>query len=168
MAKPQPKVSDLVEILLQQVNALQKSVDQNNKIQYYLSAKIDKTVITVDTTEMERLNANYSNKLSSDFNNYIKQFEKRNEELLKTSKYFSSKKIGYLVGLNIFLILSTAISMYTAMDSVVVESHYINLKIENKTLQGQVENVKSFFEQNPKTAKMYRKWNKKTQDKKAE
>jgi hypothetical protein len=58
--------------------------------------------------------------------------------------------------------------MYTAMDSVVVESHYINLKIENKTLQGQVENVKSFFEENPKTAKMYRKWNKKTEDKKAE
>lgn len=159
MAKTQPKVSDLVEILLQQVNTLQRSVDQNNKTQLYLSSKIDKTVVKVDTTELDRINAKYSNKLNGDISNYIRLFEKKNEELLKTSKYFSAKKIGYLVGLNIFLILLAAFSMYIAMDSIVLESDYDELNAENRTMKSQIENVKYFFEENPKTAKMFKKWN---------
>lgn len=77
MAKPQPKVSDLVEILLQQVHSLQNSVDQNNKIQLYLSNKIDNTNIKVDTTDLDRIQENYSNKINTDLNNYLKQFEKK-------------------------------------------------------------------------------------------
>lgn len=163
MAKPQPKVSDLVEILLQQVHSLQNSVDQNNKIQLYLSNKIDNTNIKVDTTDLDRIQENYSNKINIDLNNYLKQFEKKNEELLKTSKYFSSKKIVYLIGLNVFLVLFTAISMYIAMSNIVAESDYENLSEEYKIMQSQIENVKYFFQENPKTAKLYKKWNKNNQ-----
>lgn len=163
MAKPQPKVSDLVEILLQQVHSLQNSVDQNNKIQLYLSNKIDNTIIKVDTTDLDRIQENYSNKINTDLKNYLNQFEKNNNELLKTSKYFSSKKIVYLIGLNVFLVLFTAISMYTAMSNIVAKSDYENLSEESKIMQSQIENVKYFFQENPKTAKLYKKWNKNNQ-----
>lgn len=163
MAKLQPKVSDLVEILLQQVHILQNSVDQNNEIQLYLSKKIDNTNIKVDTNDLDRIQENYSNKINTDLKNYLNQFEKNNKELLKTSKYFSSKKIVYLIGLNVFLVLFTAISMYTAMSNIVAKSDYENLSEESKIMQSQIENVKYFFQENPKTAKLYKKWNKNNQ-----
>lgn len=82
---------------------------------------------------------------------------------MNTSKYFSSKKIVYLIGLNVFLVLFTAISMYTAMSNIVAESDYENLSEESKIMQSQIENVKYFFQENPKTAKLYKKWNKNNQ-----
>jgi hypothetical protein len=55
MAKAQPKVSELVEILLQEVTKLQKSVDANNQTQMHISKKIDETTIKVDVSELQNL-----------------------------------------------------------------------------------------------------------------
>lgn len=161
MIKAQPKVSELVEILLQQVNNLQTSVDQNNKIQLYLSKKIDNTNIKVDISDLDQLQLNYSNKLNTDLNNCLNEFEKNSEKLLNTSKQFSSRKMGYLILLNIFLFIFSSVLLYIAMKNLISKSDYNHLKEENQMLESQIENVKHFFQENPKNAKWYKEWKKK-------
>lgn len=160
MAKAQPKVSELVEILLQQVAVLEKSVNQNNQTQMLLSKKIENIIIKVNVSELRTLEQTYRGNLQNDFNGFHQQMEKNNVELLKVHKNVSSKRLFYLIFLNIFLILSTGTAVYIAIKKSVLKADFELLVQENNKLQDNLNNVKLFFNENPKATKQYKNWNK--------
>ena len=160
MAKAQPKVSELVEILLQQVAVLEKSVNQNSQTQILLSKKMENIIVKVNVSELHTLEQTYRGNLQNDFEIFYQQIEKNKVELLNVHKSVSSKRLLYLIFLNIFLFLTTGFSVYIAIKKSVLKSDFELLKSEKNTLKNNLENVELFFNKNPKIAKQYEKWNK--------
>lgn len=160
MAKAQPKVSELVEILLQQVVVLEKSVNQNSQTQILLSKRIENIIVKVNVSELRTLEQTYRVNLQNDFEVFHQQMGKNNVELLKVHKIVSSKRLLYLIFLNIFLLLSTGTAVYIAIKKSISNSNFELLVQEKSKLQDNLENLKLFFNENPKAKKQYENWNK--------
>lgn len=158
MAKTQPKVTELVEILLQQVAVLEKSVNQNSQTQIQLSKKMDSASIKVDVSELKSAQKMIRENFQSDFKNFHYQVNKNNLELLKVHKVVSSKRLFYLIFLNVFLFLLTGTSVYIAIKNSIVKSDFDFLKQEKNVIQNKLYNIELFFSKNPKTAKVYEDW----------
>lgn len=159
MAKTQPKVTELVEILLQQVAVLEKSVNQNSQTQVQLSKKMDSASTKVDISELKSAQKMIREDFQSEFKNFYYQSNRNNLELLKVHKAVSSKRLFYLIFLNIFLFLLTGTSVYIAIKNSIVKSDFDFLKQEKNIIQNKLYNIELFFSKNPKTAKVYEDWN---------
>jgi len=159
MAKTQPKVSELVEILLQQVAVLEKSVNENSQTQIQLSQKINSLNIKVDVTELKSAQKMIKADLQNDFDNFHHQVKMNNVELLKVNKTVSSKKLIYLISLNVFLFITAGTSVYIAIKNSLVKSDFDVLRQEKNVLKNKLNNIELFFSKNQKTAKVYEDWN---------
>lgn len=162
MAKTQPKVSEIVEILLHQVVDLEKSVKQNNQTQNQLSKKLDTANIKVDISELILVQETIRERLQSDFENFYHQTKKNNMELLKVHKAISSKKLFYLVFLTVLLLLTTGVSVYIAIKKSITKTNYELITNENNFLNNKIETFELFLIENPEVIKKYEKWNKYT------
>jgi hypothetical protein len=108
---------------------------------------------------LQNLEQQHQKNLRHEFDNFNREIKVNNDSLLKLYNYINSKKVLYLVSLNIFLILCSGISIYIAVKKTV---HYSDLEINNAAntlIKGKLNNVKSFFDENPKVAKQYKEWN---------
>lgn len=115
----------------------------------------------MNVAELRQIEKEQRQRLQNDFVQFHQEITKSNEELLKVYKAVSSKRLLYLITLNIFLILTTVFSTYVAVKNTFDKSQYERLANEKRQLRNQLENVGQFFIENPKTAKFFKEWKKK-------
>ena len=165
MAKQtQPKVSELVEVLIQQLSQFEKVINDRNTILTKSISKLDDIQIEInneDFIELEQINESNRQTLNNDFKNFHKQTVKNNTELLKIHKNVSSKRLLYLIIINIFLFSVTGLSMYVAINNQINKTEYNALVKEKNELREYVNITNDFFSKNPKTEAYFRDWLKK-------
>lgn len=159
MAKQsQPKVSEMIEVLIQQH---QKSDSINNQISESLVTLVDlikHTQLKVDVSELQRIEKENCEKRYTDFEIFHRETRKNNNELLKVHKVVSSKRMLYVILLNVFLLLVTGLSMYVAINNSIEKSEFESQVEQQKELKVQIENLDRFFSENPKAFSQYKKW----------
>ncbi|KZE77158.1 hypothetical protein HX030_15010 [Myroides odoratimimus] len=161
MAKNQPKLTDMTEILLQQVIQLEQTIKQSEKTHLDTIKELSNIKVTVNVAELRQIEKEQQQRLRNEFEQFHREITKNNEELLKVHKAVSTKRLLYLIVLNIFLLFITGLSMYVAVKNTIDKSQYERLENEKEQLINQLENVNQFFIENPKVAKSFNEWNKK-------
>jgi len=164
MAKQTPKVSELVEVLIQQMTHFESILSERNDILTKSISKLNGIQVEIkneDFLELEHINESYQKVLKDDFSKFHKQTININTELLKMHKNVSSKRLLYLIVLNVFLILSTGISMYIAVKNHVNDTEHQSLIKEKNELKKMVNITNEFFSQHPKTESYFKDWLKK-------
>ena len=161
MAKNQPKLTDMTEILLQQVMQLEQTIRQSEKAHLETIEELSNIKVTVNVAELRQIEKEQSQRLQNDFEEFHREITKNNEELFKVHKAVSSKRLLYLIVLNIFLVLTTGLSMYLAVKNTIEKSEYEQLINEREQLINQIERVNQFFSENPKISRFFKEWSKK-------
>lgn len=111
MAKQQPTLTELTELLFKQVVYLQETMKQNIAQQTELSDKINSIEVKVDLSELRNLETKNRERLQNDFTAFQSKLVDNKEELLKVYTAISNKKMFYLIALNIFLLFTSGVSM---------------------------------------------------------
>lgn len=119
MAKNQPKLTDMTELLLQQVIHLEQTIKQSEKAHLDTIKELSNIKVTVNVAELRQIEKEQRQRLQADFDEFHREITKNNEELLKVHKAVSSKRLLYLILLNIFLVLTTGLSMYVAVQNTI-------------------------------------------------
>lgn len=161
MAKNQPKLTDMTELLLQQVIQLEQAIKQSEKTHLDTIKELSNIKVTVNIAELRQIEKEQRQRLQNDFDIFHREITKSNQELLKVHKNVSSKRLLYLIVLNIFLVLSSGFSMYIVVKNTIDKSQYQCFADEKGKLINQLESVNQFFVENPKTAKFFKEWRKK-------
>ena len=165
MAKQtQPKVSELVEILIQQLSQYEKGINERNTILTKSISKLNDIQIEInneDFIELEQINESNRETLNEDFKNFHRQTVKNNTELLKIYKSVSSKRLLYLIIINVFLFSVTGLSMYVAIYNHINKTAYNTLVKEKNDLKEAINVTNDFFSKNPKTEAYFKDWLKK-------
>ncbi|MDM1408918.1 hypothetical protein [Myroides sp. DF42-4-2] len=161
MAKTQPKLTDMTELLLQQVIQLEQTIKQSEKAHLDTIKELSNIKVTVNVAELRQIEKELRQRLQNDFEEFHREITKNNEELLKVHKAVSSKRLLYLIIFNIILILTTGFSVYLAVKNIIDKSEYELLVNEKSQLINQLENVNQFFIENPKTTKFFKEWSQK-------
>ncbi|MDM1085859.1 hypothetical protein [Myroides odoratimimus] len=139
MAKNQPKLTDMTEILFQQVIQLEQTIKQSEKAHLDTISELSNIKVTVNVAELRQIEKEQRQRLQDDFEQFNREITKNNEELLKVHKAISSKRLLYLIILNIFLLLITGFSMYIAVKNTIKKSDYDLLFNEKAKLRNQLE-----------------------------
>lgn len=161
MAKNQPKLTDMTEILLQQVIKLEQTISQSEKTHLNTIKELSNIKITVNVAELRQIEKEQAQRLQKDFKEFNREIIKNNEELLKVHKAVSSKRLLYLITLNVFLLITTGFLTYVAIKNTIEKSEYTQLTNEKEQLMNQIERVNQFFYENPKTTKFFKEWRQK-------
>ncbi|WP_158963205.1 hypothetical protein [Myroides fluvii] len=156
MAKNQPKLTDMTEILLQQVIQLEQTIKRSEKVHLNTIKELSNIKVTVNVAELRQIEKEQQQRLQDDFEQFHRKITKNNEELLKVHKAVSSKRLFYFILLNIFFILTIGFSMYVTFKNTIDKSEYQILVNEKDELINQLENVNQFFIENPKTTKLFK------------
>lgn len=159
MAKHQPTLTELTELLFKQVVYLQETMKQNIAQQTELSNRINSFEVKVNLSELRNLETENRERLQNDFTTFQSKLIESKDELLKVYSAISNKKILYLVALNVFLLFTSGLSMYIAIDKSIVSSDYNQLIEETKRFDLELNNLNQFFKENPKNYEVYKKWN---------
>lgn len=155
-----PKVSELVEVLLQQQHKSDKINTKINEGLVTLTDIMRNSKLRVDTSELRKVEEDSREKRQIDFELFHGEIKKNNKELLIIHKAVSSKRLLYIIILNIILLFTTGLSTYVAIKNSIIKSDFELLAEDHKELNNQIDNVKTFFSENPKTFSFYQKWNK--------
>ncbi|WP_218599185.1 hypothetical protein [Polaribacter sp. NJDZ03] len=162
MAKQtQPKVSELIEILIQQLSQFEKTINDRNKILTESISKLNTIQVDFNVEELEEMKESNRKILNKDFNIFHQQTVKNNKELLKIHKNVSSKRLLYLIILNVFLFSVAGISMYVSITNYISQTEYNDILKEKNDLREYVNITNDFFSKNPKTESYFRDWLKK-------
>jgi hypothetical protein len=162
MAKQaKPKVSELVEILIQQMDEFQKVTKERNEVLSNSISKLKYLKVDFNVAELEAMKQSNRALLKKDFENFHAQTRKNNEELLKAYKKVSSNKLLYLTVLNILIFLSGITMLYVTFNGSTNNSQIENLVQENKRLKTQSKSISRFFNENQDVVLKYEEWLKK-------
>lgn len=112
MAKQQPTLIEITELLFKQVVYLQETMKQNIAQQVELSKKIKNIEVKVNVSELRKVEEEQTERLHSDLNHFCVRLQAINEQHYKVNKSINSKKILYLVLLNIFFFLVACLCIY--------------------------------------------------------
>jgi hypothetical protein len=161
MAKAQPKVGDLLEILLLEIEKLKSQIAQNGNSQYTLSKKINDISVKVDLTELESIQKQYSIKFQQQFHQFFREINKGNEDFIKINNSIKLKTIRYILILNFILLLGFGISLYIAINNRDYKSKYEQTLQERDSFRNKFYQAVDYFEANPKEKEEFLNWNKK-------
>lgn len=162
MAKQsKPKVSELVEILIQQMNEFQTITKERNEVLVNSISKLKNIKVDFNVAELEALKHSNREILRKDFEIFHTKTRKNNKELLKAHKKVSSYKLLYLTVLNILIFLSANTLLYVTYSSSIDKSQLESFMIENNRLKNQAESIDRFFNENKEVALKYEAWLKK-------
>jgi hypothetical protein len=112
MAKKQPTLTELTELLFKQVVYLQETMKRNIAQQTQLSNKINNIEVKVNVSELKKVEEEQTERLASYLNHFCFRLQAINEQHYKINKSINTKKILYLVLLNIFFFLVTCFCVY--------------------------------------------------------
>ncbi|SHM20554.1 hypothetical protein [Myroides odoratimimus] len=117
MAKNQPKLTDMTEILCQQVIQLEQTIKHSEKTHLDTIEELKNIKVTVNVTELRQIEKEQCQRLQNDFDEFHREITKNNEKLLKLHKAVSSKRLLYLIVLNIFFTSISVIAIYIVVSS---------------------------------------------------
>ncbi|MEK6522468.1 hypothetical protein [Myroides odoratimimus] len=163
MARHQPTLTELTELLFKQVVYLQETMKQNIAQQTELSNKINSIEVKVNLSELRNLETKNRERLQNDFTAFQFKLVDSKEELLKVYRAISNKKMFYLIALNIFLLFTSGVSMYIAIGKSVDSSKHEKLIEDNKKADLEFNLLNQFFIENPKNYEVYKKWRTETE-----
>lgn len=126
-------------MLLQQVIQLEQTIKQSEKAHLETIEELSNIKVTVNVAELRQIEKEQRQRLQNDFEQFHREITKNNEELLKVHKVVSSKRLLYLIVLNIFLLLITGLSMYVAVKNRIEKLEYEQLINEREQLINQIE-----------------------------
>lgn len=109
MAKNQPKLTDMTELLLQQVIQLEHTIKQSEKAHLDTVKELSNIKVTVNIAELRQIEREHRQRLRNEFEQFHREITKKNEEFLKVHKAISSKRLLYLIVLYVFFLLSIGI-----------------------------------------------------------
>ena len=112
MAKKQPTLTELTELLFKQVVYLQETMKHNIAQQTELSKRIKNIEVKVNVSELKKVEEEQTERLHSYLNHFCIRLQAINEQHYKVNKSINSKKILYLVLLNIFFFLVACLCIY--------------------------------------------------------
>ncbi|MBB1139026.1 MULTISPECIES: hypothetical protein [Myroides] len=112
MAKKQPTLIELTELLFKQVVYLQETMKQNIAQQTELSKRIKNIEVKVNVSELKKVEEEQTERLHSYLNHFCVRLQAINEQHYKLNRSINSKKILYLVLLNIFFFLVACLCIY--------------------------------------------------------
>lgn len=158
MAKHQPTLTEITELLFKQVVYLQETMKQNIAQQTELADKINSIEVKVNLSELRNLETKNREGLQNDFTAFQSKLIHSKEELLKVYRAISNKKMFYLIALNIFLLFTSGLSMYIAIDKSIDSSKHEKLIDDNKKADLELNHLNQFFKENPKNYEAYKKW----------
>lgn len=159
MAKQaKPKVSELVEILIQQMDEFQKVTKERNEVLSNSISKLKYLKVDFNVAELEAMKQSNRAILKKDFENFHIQTRKNNKELLRAHKKVSSSKLLYLTVLNTLIFLSAITMLYVTFNGSTNKSQLENLVQENNRLKSQSESIGNFFKEHQETAVKYEEW----------
>jgi len=162
MAKQlKPKVSELVEILIQQMNEFQTVTKERNEVLVNSISKLKNIKVDFNVVELEAMKQSNREILRKDFENFHAQTIRNNKKLLSVHRKVSSNKLLYLTVLNILIFLSANAILYVTYSSSIDKSQLDTLMIENNRLKNQAESIDRFFNDNQEVALKYGEWLKK-------
>jgi ATP/ADP translocase len=162
MAKQaKPKVSELVEILIQQMDEFQKVTNERNEVLSNSISKLKYLKVDFNVAELEAMKQSNRAILKKDFANFHAQTSKNNKELLRAHKKVSSSKLLYVTVLNILIFLSAITMLYVTFHGSQNKSQFESLMIENNRLKNKDESIDRFFNENQEVALKYEEWLKK-------
>ncbi|MDM1456752.1 hypothetical protein HX089_17365 [Myroides odoratimimus] len=107
MAKNQPKLTDITELLLQQVIQLEHTIKQSEKTHLDTIKELSNIKVTVNVAELRRIEKEQRQRLQNDFEQFHREITKNNEKLLKVHKVGSSNRLLYLI-----IIISLFLKIY--------------------------------------------------------
>lgn len=159
MAKQaKPKVSELVEILIQQMDEFQKITKERNEVLSNSISKLKYLKVDFNVAELEAMKQANRAILKKDFENFHTQTRKNNKELLRAHKKVSSSKLLYLTVLNTLIFLSAITMLYVTFNGSTNKSQLENLVQENNRLKSQSESIGKFLKEHQETAVKYEEW----------
>jgi hypothetical protein len=162
MAKqPTPKVSELVEILIQQMNEFQTVTKERNEVLVNSIFKLKNIKVDFNVAELEAMKQSNREILRKDFESFHAQTRKNNKELLNVYTKVSSNKLLYLTVLNILIFLSASAMLYVTYSGLIDKSQLESLMIESNRLKNQAKSINRFFNENKEVALKYEEWLKK-------
>ena len=159
MAKSQPKVADIAEILLQEVEFLNRKIKQNTDTQVLLNEKISNLKVPVDTSALESIQKIFYVKTQHQIDSFFREIKKGTETFSTVNKLINSKALQYLILINLILLVGFVISVYIAVNSSVAKSDYNAVVMERDLFDSKLQNITEFFTKNPSAKKSYIKWN---------
>ncbi len=144
--KTQPKVSDLVEILIQQMNKFENVLTERNQTLTNAISKLGNIKVDFDSTELEAIKESNREQLKKDF-------EALNAQT-KINKKVSSKSLLYLIVLNVFFFSIATQSVYMAID----KTQYQSVVKERNELKNKISIMNRFLTENTDSAEGYKDW----------
>jgi len=133
--------------------------------QVELSDKISSIDVKVNLSELRNFETKNRERIQNDFIIFQSKLVESKEELLKVYRTISNKKMFYFIALNVFLLLTSGLSMYLAIDKSIDSFDYNQLIEETKRLDLELNNLNQFFKENPKNFEVYKKWKTETEGK---
>ncbi|SDH81937.1 hypothetical protein [Myroides phaeus] len=107
MAKNQPKLTDMTEILLQQVIQLEQTIKQSEKANLDTIKELSNIKVKVNVAELRQIEKEQRQRLQNEFEQFHREITKNNEEFLKFHKAGSSNRLLYLI-----IIISLFLKIY--------------------------------------------------------
>ncbi|SFD35193.1 hypothetical protein [Algibacter pectinivorans] len=162
MAKQsQPKVSELVEVLIQQMSNFDKVIRERNDILNKSISKLNSIKVDFNVAELEAMKQSNRDIIKNDFENFHAKTRENNKELLNIHKKVSSKRLLYLIILNVFFLSTAGLSFYIAVKNSVEKSEYENVLKDRNKFKKQAYDYHSYFLKNQKEALKYNNWKEK-------
>lgn len=159
MAKQsKPKVSELVEVLIQQMNEFEKAMNERNQVLTDSISKLKYLKVDFNVEELEAMKQSNRELLKIDFEEFHAQTTKNNEKLLKVHKKVSSNKLIYFLIVNIFFLSIAGLSYYVAVKNSVEKTDYESIVKERDELKMKALRYDNYFSENQKEAEKFKKW----------
>ncbi len=165
MAKQQPQLQDLVEILIQCTSTLTASVKNNSKEQIELKKSIDSINLKPDLSELKINQNDFYKTITLNSQNPVKEMSGEFKQFQNFLNQYKSTTINYLVLSNFLFFFVASFAIYVAVDMKFQNQSLIELEQKNIDLVRQCNIISKFFDENPKNFKKYQTWSKKQLDK---
>lgn len=161
MAKAQPKVGDILEILLLEIAELNSQINKNELAQNNLGSKINNLTIKVDASQIKILQDQHQLRYEKHYQNFFRDLKNSTDNFLKINNALKFKTIRYIVIFNLILLVGFGISVYVAGSNSDFKSRYMQSELDKNIYRDKFYNLVNYFEQNPKEKESYLKWKKK-------
>lgn len=156
--KSQPKVSDLVEVLIQQITEYENTMKQRNEILSESISKLKYMKVDFNVEELDAMKKSNRQLLKVDFEEFHDKTVSNNQKLLKVYKKISSKKLLYFVIVNILFLSIAGVSIYIAVKNSVKKTHLETITKERDKLKRNTLMYDTYFSENQTEDAKFEKW----------
>ncbi|MBA0882732.1 hypothetical protein [Flavobacterium undicola] len=158
MEKKQLTLDEWIELYIQATATLNSNLKKNTQVQQNFEKKIGSINIKPDLTDIIINQEQYFEKINLQSQKHIQLIDESCKNFQKPLQKFNSRSFHYLLILNFCFFVTTGISIYVAIKKSIKSSELIELQNKNFELQSKISDLSTFFQQNPKSLKFYKKW----------